>query len=139
MHEIVKYCPSTIMDIILWDFLILYQIFFSPQVKRKTFSPPNPPPTTIRTHMQQPHAKTTRNRIAHTRPADPVASAPANQDRNTQRWEPDYHEAICWCCIYIYIVHKLFIPYIVLFLPKRYHHSIFAAGGGLCPHKKKKT
>ena len=25
---------TTIMDIILWDFLILYQIFFSPQVKQ---------------------------------------------------------------------------------------------------------
>ena len=24
----------TIMDIILWDFLILYEIFFSPQVKQ---------------------------------------------------------------------------------------------------------
>ena len=29
---------STIMDIILWDFLILYQIFFSPQVKRSIIS-----------------------------------------------------------------------------------------------------
>ena len=26
---------QTIMDIIFWDFLILYQILFSPQVKRK--------------------------------------------------------------------------------------------------------
>ena len=25
---------STIMDLIFWDFVILYQIFFSPQVKR---------------------------------------------------------------------------------------------------------
>ena len=29
------YCPLyTIMDIIFWDFWILYQIFFSPQVKQ---------------------------------------------------------------------------------------------------------
>ena len=28
------YSVSTIMEIILWDFLMLYQIFLSPQVKR---------------------------------------------------------------------------------------------------------
>ena len=32
-----KTLKSTIMEIILWDFLMFYQIFRSPQVKRSTF------------------------------------------------------------------------------------------------------